>query len=41
MAQLTNENRWLRDIVAEKAEVNPRVLDALRYQASGGSAAFR
>ncbi|BGO96221.1 hypothetical protein NBRC10512_002136 [Rhodotorula toruloides] len=38
---LTNENRWLRDIVAEKAEVNPRVLDALRYQASGGSAAFR
>ncbi|EGU11752.1 hypothetical protein RTG_02216 [Rhodotorula toruloides ATCC 204091] len=38
---LTNENRWLRDIVAEKAEVNPHVLDALRYQASGGSAAFR
>ncbi|BGP52364.1 hypothetical protein JCM10450v2_008342 [Rhodotorula kratochvilovae] len=27
---LTNENRWLRDIVAEKAEVNPRLLDVLR-----------
>ncbi|GAA6055652.1 hypothetical protein JCM3770_003395 [Rhodotorula araucariae] len=28
---LTNENRWLRDIVAEKAEVNPRLLDVLRH----------
>ncbi|GJN94632.1 hypothetical protein Rhopal_007715-T1 [Rhodotorula paludigena] len=27
---LTSENRWLRDIVAEKAEVNPRLLNVLR-----------
>ncbi|GAA6035497.1 hypothetical protein JCM8097_000281 [Rhodosporidiobolus ruineniae] len=27
---LTNENRWLRDIVAEKAEVQPHLLDVLR-----------
>lgn len=39
--QLTNENRWLRDIVAERAEVNPRVLDALRFQSGGRAAALR
>ncbi|GAA5831690.1 hypothetical protein JCM11251_000795 [Rhodosporidiobolus azoricus] len=27
---LTNENRWLRDIVSEKAEVQPHLLDVLR-----------
>ncbi|GAA5982035.1 hypothetical protein JCM11641_004304 [Rhodosporidiobolus odoratus] len=27
---LSNENRWLRDIVAEKAEAQPRLLDVLR-----------
>lgn len=30
LTQLTSENRWLRDIVAEKAEVNPRLLNVLR-----------
>ncbi|TNY18754.1 hypothetical protein DMC30DRAFT_412249 [Rhodotorula diobovata] len=29
---LSNENRWLRDIVAEKAEVNPRLLNVLRHK---------
>ncbi|GAA5861635.1 hypothetical protein JCM1840_005215 [Sporobolomyces johnsonii] len=29
-SSLAAENRWLRDIVSEKAEVNPRLLDVLR-----------
>ena len=29
--QLSNENRWLRDLVSEKADLNPRILDVLRH----------
>lgn len=27
--QLTSQNRWLRDIISEKAEVNPHLGNAL------------
>ncbi|GAA5852039.1 hypothetical protein JCM8547_000137 [Rhodosporidiobolus lusitaniae] len=33
---LTNENRWLRDIVSEKAEVQPQLLDVLRRSSLSG-----
>ncbi|KPV72814.1 uncharacterized protein RHOBADRAFT_55493 [Rhodotorula graminis WP1] len=28
---LSNENRWLRDLVSEKADMHPRILDVLRH----------